>query len=293
MSLLMKLQCPRDSCHNQSSFVKDGHYFRKSDSKYIQRYRCKDCGKRTSTAQLSQCFGQKKRTVNPLIEALYCSKMSMRRIAIVLGVDKKTVARKFIFLGMKARKFNAKYLSENFKDSVSSLQFDDLITKEKTKMKPLSVSVSVDAKTRKILSLQVSKIPAFGHLAASARKKYGKRENQHKQGLLKMFEDIKPLVREDALIQSDEHSSYPEFVRNYFPKAEYKRYKGGRGCVAGHGELKKLTRDPLFFLNHTCAMLRDNISRLARRSWCVTQNVECLQLHLDLYMKYHNTVLTK
>ncbi|MBD67124.1 MAG: hypothetical protein CME62_18130, partial [Halobacteriovoraceae bacterium] len=64
-----------------------------------------------------------------------------------------------------------------------------------------------------------------------------------------------------------------------------------RGCIAGQGELKKLRRDPLFALNHTCAMLRDNISRLVRKSWCVSQSIEKLQLHLDLYMKFHNTKL--
>ncbi|EQC44199.1 hypothetical protein [Bacteriovorax sp. Seq25_V] len=52
-------------------------------------------------------------------------------------------------------------------------------------------------------------------------------------------------------------------MSKYFPEAEYRRYKGGRGCIAGQGELKKLRFDPLFTLNHTCAMFRSNINRLA------------------------------
>jgi IS1 family transposase len=38
-------------------------------------------------------------------------------------------------------------------------------------------------------------------------------------------------------------------------------------------------------------MMRDDINRLVRRSWCVTQSVEMLQHHLEIYKKFHNTKL--
>ena len=60
---------------------------------------------------------------------------------------------------------------------IESVQIDDLITSEHTKMKPVSVSVAVDKKTRMILALEVSKIPAFGHLAKKSRRKYGYRKS--------------------------------------------------------------------------------------------------------------------
>ena len=287
----MKLTCSEISCQNNKFFQKDGFYFRKSDSKYIQRYRCKVCGRRTSTARLSPCYRQKKRTINHLIESMYCSKVSMRRIALNLNVDKKTVARKVEFLGLQARKFNLKYLQKLRNNPVEHLQFDDLITKERTKMLPVTISVAVDADTRRILSLVATQIPAFGLLAKKSRAKYGYRKSEHKLGLKQMFQTIENVIAKDALIRSDEHKFYPEFVQAFFPNATYIRHKGGRGCIAGQGELKKLRRDPLFALNHTCAMLRDNISRLVRKSWCVTQSIEKLQLHLDLYMKFHNTKL--
>ena len=287
----MKLTCPSHSCFNRTHFQKDGFYFRKSDSKKIQRYRCSLCGKRTSTAQLSDCYGQKKRRLNPLIEALFCSKVSSRRIAVILNIDKKTVHRKLIFLGKKARKFNFHFLEKNFQTKSESIQFDDLITKEKTKMKPVTISVVVDTKSRTILSLIAKQIPANGHLAKLSRRKYGKRESFHKEGLEETFLKISRYVHPKAIIKSDEHPFYPGFVRKYFPHSHYTRYKGRKGAVVGQGELKKTMNDPLFVLNHTCAMLRDNISRLVRRSWCVTQSIEMLQNHLDIYMKFHNTRL--
>ena len=46
-------------------------------------------------------------------------------------------------------------------------------------MKPLSVSIAVDATKRTILGAEVSRIHAFGHLAEKSRNKYGLSPNEH------------------------------------------------------------------------------------------------------------------
>jgi hypothetical protein len=63
--------------------------------------------------------------------------------------------------------------------------------------------------------------------------------------------------------------------------------------VVGQGELKKVGRDPLFSLNHTCAMLRANLNRLFRRTWCTTKRIDRLEAHLWIYVRFHNEVLLK
>ena len=52
--------------------------------------------------------------------------------------------------------------------------------------------------------------------------------------------------------------------------------------------MKKEDFDPLFALNQTAAMIRDNIKRLARRTWCTTKKVERLLDLLMMYAHYHN-----
>jgi hypothetical protein len=79
-------------------------------------------------------------------------------------------------------------------------------------------------------------------------------------------------------------------VEKFIPGAWYERFKGERGSVAGQGELKKVYRDPLFAINHTCAILRANINRLIRKTWCTTKKKDNLQRHLDLFIAYFNTV---
>jgi hypothetical protein len=106
-----------------------------------------------------------------------------------------------------------------------------------------------------------------------------------------LFERIKFVIKKGSLIQSDEHSAYPPFVKKYFNTCEHRRHKGGRGCIVGQGELKKLHYDPLFFLNHTCGMLRANMNRLARKTWCTTKDPQMLKNHLDLFIDFYNNDL--
>ncbi|MEE3078856.1 MAG: hypothetical protein VX341_05935 [Bdellovibrionota bacterium] len=287
----MIYHCPKKICDSSTKLktvVKDGVYLRKCDSRKIQRFKCKICGKRFSRSTHTLEYRQKKRRINYMLYKLICSGNSMRRCSRILGVNYKTVARKVDYLAEKSRRRQEKLLTELQKSKVERMQFDDLITLEHTKMKPLSVSLAVDKDRRIILGAEVSRIPAFGHLAKKSVKKYGYRENHHVRGLNRLFLKIQKTISTDALIESDEHKTYPALVNQYFHTSEYKRYKGGRGCVAGQGELKRQVFDPLFTLNHTCAMMRDSINRLIRKTWCTTKKVSRLQNHIDIFISFYN-----
>ena len=284
--------CPNKACpefRTKNFIKKDGYYFRQSESRFIQRYKCTSCNSKFSNATGTLEFGQKKRRENKILRSLLCSGISMRRSAQILKLHRTTVERKMTYLGVKAQKSHRRFLNEQ-KCLVTHLQFDDLITIEHTKLKPLTVSIAVDADKRTILSAQVAQIGAFGHLADLSRKKYGHRKNHHHESLKNMFTAIAPFIHSRAKVESDEHKRYPEFVREFLPDTTYCQYKGGRGCIAGQGELKKLGYDPLFMLNHSCAMLRANINRLIRKTWCTTKSPSRLQLHLDIFIEYYNRV---
>lgn len=221
---------------------------------------------------------------------LLASGVSMRRSAFLLDIHQTTVARKLVYLATKARLHQADFL-KSIRGCVQHMQFDDLITIEHTKMKPLTVSIAVDRDRRHILGAVVGRIPAFGLLAERSRHKYGPRPNDHRRTLSTLFRRIGRCVSPSAIIESDEHALYPERVSRFFPLSTHIRYKGERGCIAGQGELKKVRYDPLFTLNHSCAMLRANVNRLIRRTWCTTKRPDRLQHHLDLYVDFHNTHL--
>ena len=216
----------------------------------------------------------------------------MRRSALLLGVTRGTIERKLPFLAKRCRSLNERKLQE-LKGRVFNLQIDDLITKENSKLKPLSVSIAVDEDRRLILGAEVSEIPAFGHLAKQAVKKYGKRKDEHHDGLTRLFQKVAPIVSCEVLIKSDEHQSYPRFISGYLPQAKHMTFPSERGCVVGQGELKKVNFDPLFIVNHTCAMMRANINRLIRKTWCTTKDPLKLKDHLDVFIYFYNQTLLK
>ena len=153
--------------------------------------------------------------------------------------------------------------------------------------------MAVEQHTRLILGFRVSQMPAKGLLAKKSSKKYGPREDLRAQGREELFLALKPHIAPYCEISSDESPHYPHDVKKHFPKAIHSRFKGQRGCVVGQGELKAGGFDPLFSLNHTYAMLRANINRLCRRTWCTTKCPERLKDHLELYVQYHNQFLLK
>lgn len=290
----MTPKCPNNRCssHSKSSnIVPDGSYFRKSDSKTIKRFRCKICNKRFSAATYSLSYNQNKRRINSLLKKLLCSKVSQRRCAIILGVARKTIERKAKYLGKIGELEHRNLLSSGIKFSI--VQFDELQTIEHTKCKPVAVPVVVCTQTRMILDFEVAKMSATGHLAKVSRAKYGKRPDQRRQAIDQLFKRLQKNIHPLSTIITDEHPYYPPLIEKYFPHAKHVTYKGSKGSVSAQGELKKVKYDPLFSINHTLAMMRDNMARLIRRSWCQSKTLHGLRSHLFTYINFHNHVLVQ
>ena len=229
---------------------------------------------------------QKKRHINKLVVEQLVSGTSQRRCAFLLRVNKNTIVRKFIFMGSIAHKT----LLERGKNypRVNIIEFDDLETFIHTKLKPVSVTLAVTHKSRRILDFQVSSMPAKGRLAKISVKKYGKRPDHRPFARNKLFKNIKDFIEPEAVIKSDMNPHYVKDVERHFPKATHRAFKGKRGAVTGQGELKKIKDDPLFSLNHTFAMTRANINRLVRETWCTSKKLKRLEYHLALYALFHN-----
>ncbi len=267
--------------------IKSGHFLRHSDGLLIQRYYCKACQRSFSTESLSPFKFQKKRNLNYLIFSLFASGTSQRRMACILSINRKTVVRKFEVLGKIC--LDDMNLKKHLRpERVQDFIFDDMETFEHTKLKPLSITMAVEAKTRMILDFRVSSMKAKGHLAERARKKYGYRADERKKHLAEMLKNLKKITIQNPLIKSDMNPHYVVPVKKIFPESLHEVFKGKRGCIVGQGELKAVGFDPLFGFNHTAAMLRANINRLFRRTWNTTKKPKCLRYHIAIYVFYHN-----
>ena len=219
---------------------------------------------------------------------LLASGVSQRRTARLLRVNRKCVARRLQFFGQVAKE---KLFIDTASLKVLEMEFDDLETFEHSKCKPLSVPLAVESKTRRILGFRVAQIAAKGLLTKKSKKLYGFRPNERGKKRIELFKELAPIVAKGAIIRSDSNPYYVKDIKTYFPKAHHVQILGERGAVTGQGELKKTGFDPIFSLNHTCAMLRANISRLIRKTWNTTKKKERLEDHIAVYAVYHNAHL--
>jgi transposase-like protein len=286
----MRNDCPH--CELNPDFESDcrtvvrfGSFHRKSDSKDVERFRCLRCKITFSTATKDSCFRQKKRQKNKRLFELLASGVSQRRSARLLRINRTTVARRLIFFGEFCRE---KLRIDTILLKVDHMQFDDLETFEHSKCKPLSVTLAVEGEKRRILGFQVAQMSAKGLLVKKALKKYGPRRDERTKARKALFRALSNVVAEGAIIKSDSNPYYAKDVRKFFPKCHHVTCIGKRGAITGQGELKKIHFDPIFSLNHTCAMLRANICRLIRKTWCTTKKKDRLSDHLAIYAVYHN-----
>jgi hypothetical protein len=273
------------------SVVRRGWYRRHYDGRQIQRYACKICKKTFSSLTLKPCWRQQKPYLNHELIFLLCSGFSQRRAARKLEVDPKTIARRLPFLGDLARVANKRHLER--RGPVERVCFDDMESSIHTKLKPVSIPLAVEKKTREIIYLRVCSMPAKGLLAEKSRKKYGPRKDNRRAARLEVLSMLATRAAPNLVITSDKCPQYPALIKESLPGAKHVVVKGRRGCVAGQGELKKIGFDPLFFFNQTAAMVRSNVNRLIRKTWCTSKRMDRLQDHMDLYVWFHNHYLAK
>lgn len=289
----MKTNCPKcfiyPSKFRKRTRIKFGSYFRKSDRALITRYKCRICGVTFSTATYDPCYRQLKRQLNDSVYNLLSSGVTQRRMAYLLKTNRKTIKRKFIFLGQKS-KLNLWIHNRQFPIS-KNIEIDELETFEITKFKPLSVALAVESKTRRILGFQVSQMPPKGKLAAKGFMKYGKRQDHRRRGLQSLLLNLKDIVSANAEIKSDSNPNYPTIIGSKFPAAHHIKILSRKGSIGGQGELKKVKFDPIFSLNHTCAKMRADVARLIRKTWSTTKKRERLELHMYIMADYHNRQL--
>ena len=273
-------------CKNTASVIRKGSYRRPKDQRLVERFFCKSCQRGFSSQTYRVDYRHRKAYLNHKVFRALTVGVSQRACAYLFGVKWETIARRVVRFGEVCEANLDHYRATRAK--AKTVQFDELETFEHTKLKPLTVPIAVEKGSRKILALGVGKIAAKGHLAALSRKKYGPRTCERKKLLDQLLQDIKGVCSPDVHILTDKSQHYPSVIQSRLPQAKHSTTKGRRGCVVGQGELKRGGFDPLFSLNHSCAMFRDNLKTLSRRTWCTVKRIDRLRNLLYIYAWAHN-----
>lgn len=281
--------CPY--CNSARKPMGNGSYNRRSDGRKLKRFLCGDCRRSFSETHFSIDFRLRKRNLNQSVFKFLSSGVSQRRCAFLVGIKPRGIACRVQKFG-RCAEHNLKVYRQG-RPKVEALLIDEMESFEHTKCKPLTMPIAVEDKTRKILSLSVGKIAAKGPLAEISRRKYGVRPCERKKALNKVFEELKACLSPTALIKSDESKHYIYPIKKHFQEAKHVTYKGRAPARTGQGELKKGGWDPLFYLNHSYAMFRDNLKTLTRKTWCTCKRPDRLQALMYIYAYFHNLWLER
>ena len=274
-------QCPGCSSVN---FIRKGYYFVKILRTKKRRYQCKSCNCTFSNQTFHNTYYQRRPDLNEKVFILLVSGNTQQRISELLDCSPTTVARKLQWLAQHK-------LSSSLSNALH-IQIDEMESIEHTKLKPLTIPICV-SDNYKILGINVGKIPAKGHLAELANRKYGARDNEREKALRELLAQLRDEVKINPLtITTDSHPLYPKLIKEYFPEAVHisvlSRQMKEKKRELIHHKITKKVFDPLFALNQRCAKIRSDVRRMTRRSWCTTKKIENLKKHLSLYRIYNN-----
>jgi hypothetical protein len=313
------IHCPEETCEHHKNedegnvfFYQNGFYKLKNGSR-VRRLLCKSCGTKFSTATFKDTYRQKRPDLNFAVFKLLASGVTLRRSAKILECDRKTIVRKLIFLSEKIRKLHGQFLEDYFTGTV---QFDEMETYEGAKAKQLSIALAICANSGKILEINACRKPTTGRLADLGKEHYGWTVDERKACASGVLAVVSSVTNEKLKIVCDKKPQYPKWIHAHKPHAEIVQVKsrGRKKSIemiepkvapsyedemeleeeeAPANNLVEEGRkvkgfDEMFRLNHTCAKIRADLSRMRRKTWACTKKLFYLNHHLMLYVGWNN-----
>lgn len=292
--------CPHPDCPSRASdlpfrWTRKGFYRRRCDGRRVQRFRCLVCERRFSSQTFRFNFRWHQPRLHLTVFDLLVSKVTLRRMARMLGVSRVTIERRLERLGGFCKSFHQKALSRMAGRGglTGTFQLDELETFETDRLlKPVTMPVLIERSSSFVVTGEVAAMGPRGNLSPRMQRKRERmeaREGERRSGSTKA---VRACLEEWRRVhspnqpfhfQSDQKTSYQKLFREIC---------GDR--FGSHLRVhSKRTRDhdnPLFPINHTFAVMRDAMSRLVRRNWGVSKIRSRLRTHFWVWAVFRNYV---
>lgn len=293
-------RCPRAECPSRSQpsfrWARKGHFRRRCDGRSVQRFRCLHCERTFSIQTFRLDYRLKKPTLHLRLFGLFVSKVTHRQSARVLNCSRRTIAHRLRLLGGHCKDFHQTTLARAAaRGGIHGVfQLDELETYETSRrLAPVTVPLLIERHSRCVIHVETAPLPARGRLSARdhARKQkretcFGRRFSGSTRAVLSTLTQLRAVHDEDSsvVVQTDCKTSYVSALSKTFGvRLRHQRTSSKE---------RRNSKNPLFPVNHTFAMLRDGISRLVRRSWAASKKRERLEWHLWIWIAYRNYVRT-
>jgi transposase-like protein/IS1 family transposase len=272
---------PRNFC------IGHGSYVARCRSHPVPRFLCRACGRSFSRQTFRADYFQKKPHLNAAFLQLMVACVGQRQAARALGTARRTVEHRFQWLARHAGGFQDNRL--NRATLVGPFQLDELESFEANRYQPVTVPVLIDRRTLFVIATAVGPLRRKGRMRPEQKRRRAAHEAQHgrrptrsdavvRRVLARLRRAAAPQAA--VVLDSDQKPSYGRIGRALF---------GTRFRWRPHpARARRDTSNPLFPINHTNARLRHYLSRLRRRTWCVSKRGSRLQGHLQIAALWAN-----
>lgn len=267
--------------------IRYGRYHPRCRSHPVQRFRCRACRRTFSRQSFRADRGHKKPYLNATLLHLLVSCVGQRQAALVLRVARRTVEHRCRWLAHHAIAFHRNRLAGSSLNG--PFQLDELESFVLNRYQPVTVPVLIDEANLFILAMAVGSLRRKGRMTplqhrrrAAHERRHGRRPGQSLSAVRAVLSQLERVTRtaRAIVINSDRKPLYGALGRSMF---------GRRFRWRTHSSRARRDRaNPLFPINHTNARLRHFLSRLRRRTWCISKTEEALRGHLAVAALWSN-----
>lgn len=281
------LSCPQHRNPTGTFFWRVGSYQPDCRAEPVPRFRCRTCRRGFSRQTFRHDYRDRRPETNARLFSLLTSGVGLRQSARLLGLSAQSAQQKLCKLARTLRGLHAN-LSRRLPAEQTYLM-DEEETFEQASIRPVTMPVIIERRTWFVVTTAVGSIRRLAAHGTARRRKQmrderanGRRPDQSASCVRRALSALKDKVCGRLTLQTDKKWTYARIARQLF--GVKLRHETTASTKARN------TSNPLFPINTTLAMTRDNCGRLRRKSWLVSKKRQRLQDQMALFTAYRNYV---
>ena len=286
-------RCPNRACrqHHEPQgrfYWRHGTYSPRCRAAPVPRYRCRHCGKGFSRQTFRHDYRDRRPDCNEMLFQLLASGVGLRQAGRVTGLMPTSVQKKMRKIGRTCRWLH-RNLCTRLPAGLTYL-LDEEETFESASIRAVTMPVLMEHSAWFVVAIGIGPIRRLAaegtrrrHWQQLEEQQKGPRRDRSKRCVeLTLGRLAQRVGAEPFVLRTDEKASYRTAIQRQFGRQV--RHETTLGSVA------RTTSNPLFAINTTMAMTRDNNGRLRRKTWLVTKRARYLRLQMQIFTVYRNYV---
>ncbi len=283
--------CPNKNCKHHKrltglwDYKKISTYFRATDNRHVQRYKCLSCGVTFSTQTFSTTYWQKRPELDEQIFTHSANGMANSQIARVLGCNPSTVDRKLDRMGRHSLLYLHSMLIAG--KPPEEIVYDGLETFEFSQFHPWHLNLAVEKSTDYILNFNESELRRKGTMTPQQKEKRQQLEDDFgrpdpkaiEKSTIEMFENLIG-DQTHVTVYTDLHTQYSGPLQKYGDQVTHIKTssKAHRGH---HNNLFAINRHDMMLRHSSKNHTRETIAFSKRRQAGIYRAAVC-----SVYMNF-------